>query len=157
MIDRNVPWRLVAAIASSPMLEYASAYRWSTTDTILGMGYVPAYLKYFQNFKYYLLNMYNQAKLPQFLETQECGGTTITRRVIPRSYTMAQIDEIYSEAFFLQLYFKIRFLEEESPFTLNEKEMLVDDCLEVHQHAGTARALAIFERIVNKPYDYPGS
>ena len=38
-----------------------------------------------------------------------------------------------------------------------EKEMLIDDCLELYQHKSEWVALETFERILNKPFDYRGS
>tara|TARA_Y100000310_G_scaffold236448_1_gene239609 strand:+ start:54 stop:1250 length:1197 start_codon:yes stop_codon:yes gene_type:complete len=157
MVDRAVPWRLVADIASSPMLDYAEEYAFSSTDQILILGYVPVHLKYFPNFKYHLLNLYNKVKLKSFFETTQCNGKTITRRVIPQNYSIAQLDKIYSEAYFLKLYFKIRLKEEESQFENFEKEMLIDDCMEVYENKGYGAALGVFERILNKPFDYRGS
>jgi hypothetical protein len=157
MVDRNVPWRLVADIASSPMLEYAKEYGFDTTNVILGLGYVPVHLKYFPNFKYHLLNLYNKVKLKSFLETELCEGKTLVRRIIPQTYSIEQLDKLYPETYFLGLYFKIRFMEEESQFADFEKEMLIDDCIEIYQNKGAPEALRVFERILNKPFDYRGS
>ena len=53
--------------------------------------------------------------------------------------------------------FKIRFLEEESQFTENQMDIMVDDCIEIYLQAGLRKSLSVFERILNKTFDYNGS
>ncbi len=47
-------------------------------------------------------------------------------------------------------------MEEESQFTATEQFQLMDDCLEVAQYA-QGQGVNIFERILNKTFDYNGS
>ena len=47
-------------------------------------------------------------------------------------------------------------MEEESHFTANEQFQLIDDCLEVAEYS-QSQAITIFERILNKTFDYRGS
>jgi len=157
MVDRFVPWRIVADIGSATMVKYAARRGFTTTDMILNVGYAPAHRKYFQDFKYYFLNLYDASKPNPFMETEECEGMTISNLVTPQTYSIDRFSELYSEEYFLKLYFETRFIEEESSFENFEKEILVDDCLEIYQSGGTANALAVFERILNKPFDYRGS
>ena len=157
MVDRFVPWRLVADIASPVMLGYAKKHLFSTTAMILNVGYSTVHRGYFENFKYYLLNLYNNVKPDTFLQTEECNGVTFSRKVTPQTYSIDQLSRLYSEEFFLRLYFKTRFLEEESVFKDFEKEMLIDDCVELYQSKNVSTALRAFEIILNKPFDYRGS
>ena len=57
----------------------------------------------------------------------------------------------------MRLYFNIRFAEEESAFTENEKEIIMDDLIEVYHSGREDLAFAYFERILNKTFDYHGS
>jgi len=157
MVDRFVPWRLVADIGSTPMLQYAQKYNFNTSGQILSLGYTSAHAQYFNKFKFYLLNMYNKAKLDSFLEVEECAGGTISRRVIPQTYSTSRFTDLYSDAYFLNLYFKMRFMEEESIFEDFEKKLLINDSLEMYEARGIGAALDSFERILNKPFDYRGS
>ena len=157
MVDRFVPWRLVADIGSTQMEKYASRYGFKSTDMVLDVGYAMAHTRYFQYFKYYLLNLYNTIKPSAFEEMEECGGITLSKIITPQDYSIVQLSKIYSTEFFLKLYFKTRFIEEESFFEDFEAEMLVDDCLEIYQSAGLSATLIVFERILNKPFDYRGS
>ena len=51
MVDRHIPYRLVADIASGPMLTYAQKYGATSTDIILNAGYQRAHRYYFGIFK----------------------------------------------------------------------------------------------------------
>jgi hypothetical protein len=160
MIDEDMPWRLVADIGSSAMIEYAVPYGVTKTDIILHSIYQSSHISYFARFKYDLLRLYNMAKEDTIIETEDCGSTTITTittLVIPTSYTIEQIDRLYSDIYFLKLYFKIRFWEDESSYTEAEKEKLVNDCVQIYRSKGTNKALYVFEKIINKPFDYRGS
>jgi len=48
-------------------------------------------------------------------------------------------------------------LEEETNFKEAEQNILIDDCVELAIGSGTSEALLVFERILNKPFDYRGS
>ena len=62
------------------------------------------------------------------------------------------IDDFYA----LELYCKIRFIEEESHYTPTEQFQLIDDVMELAR-MDIGRALYGFERILNKTFDYSGS
>jgi hypothetical protein len=157
MVDRNIPWRLVADIASVPMLEYASVYGMNTTNRVLSRGYSTVHRSYFKKFKYYLLSLYNKVRLENFIATKECEGKTVSKTVIPEKYTKEQFDQRYSESYFLNLYCQIRFLEDESHFEKYEIDILIDDTVKLYYSEGISVALNKFERILNKTFDYSGS
>jgi len=158
MVDKNVPWRLVADIGSSPMIQYATRYRLNSTNQVLNFAYNSAHLSYYNTFKARLLNMYNFVK-PQFIQyTEECNGRTMMRRKKPVNYqSLSRLEDIYPESYFIKLYCNIRFEEEESEFTENERRLLVDDVLEVAKARNATKAISQFEIILNKPFDYQGS
>jgi len=157
MVDKFIPWRIVADIGSSAMLQYAAAYGAGSTDKILNLGYSSAHRAYFDRIKYFFLNFYNKVKPTSFTEIKHCSGVITPDIITPQSYTITRLDSIYSDAYFLKLYFEIRFLEEESQFEDFEKEMLIDDCIEIYQSKGVNETLDAFERILNKTFDYRGS
>ena len=59
--------------------------------------------------------------------------------------------------YFIKKYLNLRFKEEESTFTTNDIQLLVDDVEELYNVYGLQRALTLIERILNKPFDYRGS
>jgi len=158
MVDKFIPWRLVADIGSAPMIEYSKEYSSLTSTTaILTRAYTHAHVDYYNKFKYYLLNLYNKLKMNNYLVTEDCNGRTVSKIITPTKYSIEKINKFYSTEKFLKLYFQIRFLEEESKFKQYETVRLIDDSLEVYQTHGLKKCLYYFERILNKTFDYSGS
>ena len=161
MVDRRVPWRLVADIGifpeKSPMLDYAAQYGLGTTNRIIDTYYKNVYVGYYERFKTDLLALYGQVKSRNFLVTEQYRGRTVSKRVRPTTYTATSFFKKYSEEDFLRWYFRIRFMEEESQFTENQQRLMIDDCIELYHQSGIDVSLGSFERIINKPFDYSGS
>jgi len=163
MIDQFVPWRIVADIDSDGMNKYASAYGATTTGKILDMMYTPVHRQNYKAFKQILLNLYNEVKR-EFAQSETCTRWQERNEIIqtgdivtPTSYTLEELSAAYSDQYFLKLYCKIRFLEEESQFKDFEKTILIDECQDMSRSQGTMAAVDYFERIINKPFDYMGS
>ena len=76
--------------------------------------------------------------------------------VKPKIYSYNQFLSEYDDMYFLKIYCKLRFLEEESEFTDGEMYRLIDDTLELYKH-DMSKALMSFEKIINKTFDYRGS
>ena len=158
MVDKNVPWRLVADIGSSEMMKYAARYGMNTTNQILSTGYSYAHNRYFKQFKLNLLRLYKAFKLPTYTEKTICNDGSINTIIItPKDYNIKTYLEEYDDLYFLREYFKIRFKEEESKFTDSDIHLLVDDVEELYNVFGLDRALTLLETILNKPFDYRGS
>jgi hypothetical protein len=157
MVDKLYPGRLVADIASSPMLQKAAVHGIGSTDKILRVVYRPAHRGHYREFRNIMLRFYNQTKYPSF-EAVNCGSSrkVSVKTTRPLDYTPAIFRERYSDLFFFRLYCTIRFVEEESPFTDNEKHILLDDCMELFRISPRS-AIDAFERILNKTFDYMGS
>ena len=153
MVDMNAPWRLVADLDTVSMLAYAFDYGMPSMYAIFSKLYRSPALKSFNNLKLDLLRMYNQVKPTQALFDDGC-----TRKIVtPVDYTVESLEATYSEQYFLKLYFNIRFMEEESKFSDVEKNKLITEALQIYNFSGKARTIAIFERILNKTFDYRGS
>ncbi|MBL96809.1 MAG: hypothetical protein CMF52_03250 [Legionellales bacterium] len=156
-IDKNNPDVLVADIASAEMLKYAEPYGIRTTDSVLSAGYLPAHDDYLEKFKAILFRMYMDLKVKRYhSETKITPDRTKQVIVRPIDYTYEEFTRIYNDAYFLKLYCKIRFAEEESHFTEQEMLSLIDNTIEL-SYSGLNRALHSFEIIVNKTFDYRGS
>ena len=157
MVDRHIPWRLVADIGSSPMIEYASKYGANSTMKVLSTYYKPAYDFYYRSFKARLLRMYTRIKPTYIMKSEECKGKTISTTIQSVNYSLSSLGMKFSEEFFLETYFRIRFLEEESQFSEEEQNLMIDDLLEINASRSAIEAVAQFEKIINKPFDYRGS
>jgi len=150
MVDKDIPWRLVADIGSPQMLAYAAAYDMNSTNQLLSMTYVYAHDWYFDKFKRFLIDLYNLSKQTVFTTSTCKDGSLRVARAEPQA--IGQIDDFYA----LELYCKIRFIEEESHFTAGERFQLMDDVMEMARIDFNG-ALYGFERILNKTFDYSGS
>tara|TARA_R110000824_G_scaffold89090_4_gene218658 strand:- start:725 stop:1933 length:1209 start_codon:yes stop_codon:yes gene_type:complete len=159
LVDQNKPWRLVADLGSREMLRYANKYGFESTTSILAGLYIPAYKRYYDRFKISLLEAYNELKQEEYVVREYCqSGRTISRVIEPRRYKPAHFLDIYSEEMFMKLYFQIRFMEEESSFSPEERQHIIDECISLLRAQGSPyEALGIFALIINKPYDYKGS
>ena len=157
MVDQHIPWRLVADIASGPMLRYAAPYEVRDTDTFLRAAYEPAHKNYFDIFKETFYQLYS-ANRQKRVTTAVVVNPDQTRLKIrrPNTYTRDALYTRYDDYYFLTLYCKIRFIEEESHFTQQEQEKIIDNIIELAQ-INFAEGLDIFELLLNKTFDYSGS
>ena len=57
----------------------------------------------------------------------------------------------------MRLYFNLRFEEEESSYSEVERESLIRDLLSLYYITRTSTTILVFERILNKTFDYLGS
>tara|TARA_B110000211_G_scaffold71309_1_gene82662 strand:- start:302 stop:1492 length:1191 start_codon:yes stop_codon:yes gene_type:complete len=156
MIDKYIPWRLVADIGTSECLEYSNTYNLSTTNEILFGAYARTDLIFFNKLKFYLLNLYNQ-NAKTYPESYDCDGIQKTRYIKIPNINIQTFDKQISEEQMLNLYFKIRILEEDKQLTEGQNIKLRNDCLQVYQIKGLSRSLSRFETIINQPFDSPGS
>ena len=157
MVDKFYPWRLVADIASSAMLRKAAQRNLGDTNKILRTAYIPAHRRSYGNFKNTMLRFYNEVKYPSY-EAVSCGGSkrVTVKTTKPIDYTPESLSARYNKFYFFRLYCTIRFIEEESHFTPNERNMLINNCMEVFR-SNENLGLDTFERILNKTFDYVGS
>ena len=157
MVDKNIPWRLVADIASPEMLGYAAQYNMQATNRIINIGYTRTDYIYYAKFRKYLLRLYNTVKLPKIKIIDECNGRVRIHHIIPESYSETQLTRIFSERTLLSFLFEIRMHEEPKEFSESEKKTIIRDCLSVYDRLGPSRAGVVFENTINHPFDYRGS
>ena len=158
MIDLEIPWRLVADIGSSTMIEYAKNYSSDSTDSIIINYYEKAAYSYYNNFSLYMYNIYNLLKLSRISKLQECNGNTNLVYVKPKDYgTLEQFINKIGKERILSLYCNIRFLEEESKFTEQEKKEIIRDTKQISNIRTESFAINQFESLINKTFDYQGS
>jgi len=157
MVDKAIPWRLVADIASNEMLTYASKYGAGTTGQVLSIGYNNTFYEFVIMLRTYMLRVYNMVRLESVLTLEECNGQTVSRYVTPKKYKIADVEGIVSETELLKLYFNIRFVEESNRHEPSKKQKIIRDCLSIRNSRSLLHSLLIFEEIINQPFDYHGS
>ena len=159
IVDSTAPWRLMADLDSVIMKNRAERYGYNGAFQVLTRAYNIVSGPYFRNrFMRDLLKLYQQTKTTTVVRPELCEtGTLRNRTARTANYTIEQLETQYSRAYFLKKYLEIRFLEEESEYTVAQQAQLINDCLAKLQSDGITIALAVFERIINKPFDYRGS
>tara|TARA_B100000927_G_scaffold264702_1_gene237016 strand:+ start:2896 stop:4191 length:1296 start_codon:yes stop_codon:yes gene_type:complete len=158
MVDANIPWRIIADIASEPMIEYAKKYNLNDTDSIISSCYEVASFNYYNTFTQNMLDLYNNIKPRSIIKLTECNGKTITNRTKPKEYTNTEIlQNSYGQDNFLMLYCKLRFTEEESQYTEEEKRSIIRETLQISKSKSRYFAIKNFESLINKTFDYQGS
>lgn len=156
-VDRNNPSVIVADIASPHMLEFARPYGIFSTDDVLNMSFRPAHHDYIEKFKVIMFKMYSALKVKQYnVETNITPSLTKHVKVTPITYTYEDFTNQYGDKYFVNLYCKIRFMEEESGFREDEMFRLIDNTIE-RSEISVNKALDSFELILNKTFDYRGS
>jgi len=119
MIDKHIPWRLVANLASSPMQEYMKSFGTANLEVFFDINYNHAYKDDFKVLKKYMIAAYNSfirankkySKKPTFFNNRMKANTKRRRPI-----TKDELDENYSESYWLKLYAKIRNIEESNFF-----------------------------------------
>ena len=159
-VDASNPFRLIANIGSSEMVEYARAAtecKFTSTLGILMGNYTPAYLGYMQTYMQLMIDVYNASK-QDYIEVEHCDSGRILNKVItPPTYTSEEIPFLLSEARFLQIYTKLRVNEANVKYEEFEMNNLVRQINTYFRIDGLDSALSILERGINVMYDYNGS
>ena len=159
LIDRDVPWRIVADIGNPDfMLAFANRYGLTKSkQSFMNRYYDLVHDTYFRAFKSYLLKIYNMSRVFEHTEINECGRPERTQTV---QYEISQISSLFSDEYFLRLYFKIRLMEESTSMNEHEKQVLINEMVDYYLMDPSnrlSRALYFFEFIVNKTFDKIGS
>ena len=154
MVDINAPWRLVADLDSVAMQGYASNYGYRSTDNVINVAFKTSYNSYVANLQQQLLNLYNLIS-KKISHVDECNQKAVI--LTPKQYTLKEINNLYSENYFIKLYCTLRMIEEEKNFSVATQNKIITDTIKLSNAKDTREALRRFERIVSQPFDYRGS
>jgi hypothetical protein len=160
-VDASNPWRLVADIGSSTMVDYAQravGCGFNTTQEILSFGYKAAHIQYYETFANSFLMLYNALK-QEYTDPYMCSDFTLRSRVIkPPDYSLSQITSHYlTDLKLFDLYMEIRIIEDENTYSEGEIKRLKTRALSIARSNGIGAALNAFEIFVGQTYDYSGS
>ena len=116
-INKNVPWVLIADIASPPMLRYASLYGFSSDNSILDGCYFLAHTKDIENLQSLTLRAYNNLiRLePKNIKINDFG---IRHSVCRVPISAEQVLEEYPNKNWVDIYIDIRYIEQRNPGSL---------------------------------------
>ena len=157
-VDSDVPWRLVADIGSAEMLQYAARYGVTRTNEVLDVYFDNSSISYFLNFPEFMYNLYNYLK-PNFLyDSYDSNGVMVPTIKQPRVYnSFESFMNEYGDDYFTELYCTLRYMEEENRTPNSEIEKTISNIIETQGIVGKSEAISIFEKTINKPFDYSGS
>jgi hypothetical protein len=169
MIDASVPWRLVADVDPNEVRMLTNRmYGSASPRALFNKQYIPSHDRYFANFQKILYNLYNQLSITYISNNSNCADVRNFREntqpqmkgpqlIEPEKYSWEEFYSSIPARDVYKLYFHLRFSEEESQFTDSEKYRIISDCLAIVEGGQGSRALRIFEKIINKTFDYTGS
>tara|TARA_B100000131_G_scaffold189161_1_gene182054 strand:- start:842 stop:2278 length:1437 start_codon:yes stop_codon:yes gene_type:complete len=162
MIDANAPWRLIADVAPEAVKLLTSRfYGVSQPKILFKKMYSLCGYSDISTFVDVLYRMYNAIAVSYMESTLNCNDTLANHRFVePEKYTLEQFKEVLPSNDLLRVYFEIRFLEEESHFTPQQRQQIIKDSIDLvftPPVSNVTRAIYYFEVILNKPFDYVGS
>lgn len=155
MVDLNVPWRIVADLNSEIMKQQARRYGYiSFVDT----GFDSACIIYIKNFVSELNRLYNRVKGPYTI-TEVCkDGTVKQKTIIPHDYTTAELTHKYTARYFLNLYLRMRLMEEQPHLSHEDVSTIVKAYTDATVANQSLSAIMHgFESAINKTFDKSGS
>ena len=157
MVDSDVPWRLVADIGSSVMIEYAKRYGMNSTNEIINSCYQYAHSYYYNIFIDNILNLYNTLKPNIIINSYDCNSGTKTQITRPKEYQIDKLKNDLGASRIIEMYCNLRFLEEENYFTEQQKLSIIRDITQISKAKDERYAIRDFENLINKTFDYQGS
>jgi len=154
LVDKNVPWRLVADVSSPKMREYMKKYEVENKDDLFNRYYRRAYTTDIQLMMSNMVQFYNNYATsrpynsrPAQVYTQGDVGTTkevrktITRNKLRRKTGMREMLEKYGEQDIIEFYFLIKAHETGLELTKESKDSIIEEIMIRRQTLGFARAL----------------
>jgi len=157
MVDASSPWKITLDIGSQDVVDgLMKKYGYTSTDSLLSVGYKQSYISYFKSFSRQLLNIYNQVS-NDFTVSTECSTGVRTKIITPKRYTNEQLNNLFNEDYFIKLYCIFRFIEEERHHSLEEQNHIITDTINLSRAKDLRTALGRFERFISQPFDYRGS
>ena len=160
MVDCNMPNKIIADIDSPNMIEKMRNYNpnINSAGAFITNCYSSVAESYFDKFNLFLYKIYSENKPINYVTTvnNKYDGTKsqITKAI---SYKYSDFVTEVGQDYLLELYFNIRFMEEESQFTNYEKNIMIRDTIGLSKIEGIPSAITKFEKLLNKTFDYSGS
>jgi len=132
-IDKHIPWKLVADLASPSMTELMRERGTANLEVFFDIAYNPAYKDDYLMLKKFLVDSYNSYARSRPKTSEPVYGTdtsgvfkpvglrTKRRKLVKRS----EIDEAYDDAYWLEYYAMVRNIEESSQLDAQEYDILI--------------------------------
>ena len=105
-----------------------------------------------------MYNIYNTVKPKRIVYNVSTNNRTVQRSKAPVDYrSMQYFKDDYNDEYFIKLYCKMRFLEEEIKYTKEEQDKIINDVQGIAKSVSKTKAIRNFERFINNTLDYSGN
>ena len=159
IIDKQNPFRLVADINSSAMINVAQGTVNAGGYNLLDRVYVPAAQPYLQSIVGDLISLYNMSTSEYLVETSVCpeGKTRKKFKKTPR-YNFNSFFETVSVKDVLYFYMITRINEQKPDMEIKTRNQIINDSLEYYSiNNNLSLVLTVFEAVVSSTVDKMGS
>lgn len=159
IIDKQNPFRLVADINSSAMVDVARGTVNAGGYNLLDRAYVPAVQPYLKSIVGDLIKLYNMSTSKYLVETSICpeGKTRKKFKKTPR-YDFDSFFEAVSVKDVLYFYMITRINEQKPDMEPKTRNQIINDCLEYYnKNNNLSLVLTVFEAVVSSTVDKIGS
>ena len=151
MIDQDMPWRMVADLASTEMISSASKYNLFSTDQIINSIYNTNTIQNYRSFVSMIREVF-LSLVDTHSEIRECPNGNIRHVILRDDRDLSKL----SEETLLDLYLNIRLSEEERGLTENQKRDTFSET-RIRAQTNLVSALSLFELFMSETYNYSGS
>jgi hypothetical protein len=151
MVDKDVPWRITADIASKEMLDAAANYGFLTTDSILNRMFNYRVSQNYLSFKT-MINSMAIATASDYYFIKECKDGSLKQKRLQNKLNIENI----TEEEYLKIYLKLRFREEEVKLQLYD-QLIIETNLLAEANKSVTTALFKVELFLSQPFDLSGS
>lgn len=149
-IDKNVPWRLIANVASPIMQNYMEKYGLSknpgNANDIFDTYFYKAMDKDIELLKNYMFFIYNSyvAAYPMVGSNNKCNKN-IQRYQLDKKY----FDNNYDNVYWINVYFQIRLSESNVKIEKEQKDILVKRAISIYDKLGMVKSMEYIEQQIN--------
>lgn len=151
MLDREVPWRLIADLSSTEMINSARKYGYDSTDSIIRNLYSTNIVSNYNSFKAMIIEMFLKT-VGTHSEKIVCNDGTVKEKILYADNSIINL----TEDNMLDLYFRIRLAESEHHLTPDKHQAILTEA-KARADKDLLEGLSIFELFICQPYDYSGS
>ena len=155
MIDAHAPFRIVADLNSSIMIERSAVYGYGSVKALFQKEYSLAIILSIRNLVRDLAQIYKHATAgTPVMETVICDGNIINRPIATKSYTPREVNSVFSVEGLIMTYCTIKLAEVRPTMDIIEKQNLLRDVRDLYYAYNSLTVpLIYFEEIISKTFD----
>jgi len=161
LVDKNIPWRLVAYLRSGIMVEYAKKYRPEVQipEDVARLFYVRSSVNELEAFKMYAIRSYNRfvKKNPVNITFKHSRGRTKKTRYARAPVTKKELLDKYPDSYWLDHFIRIRNKETTIGYSEPALKEIVKVSRDIEKTLDMASAMMYIKRKFSGVEFYDGS